>query len=117
MRFKVDENLPAEVAELLQRAGFEAHTVVEQAHRGAADTTIASICQQEQRTLITLDLDFADLRVYPPEDYFGLIVLRLKQQDRSHVLDVVKHLIPLLPSEPVEGHLWIVSETEVRIRG
>lgn len=32
MRFKVDENLPVEAAEVLRQAGHEAATVLEQQH-------------------------------------------------------------------------------------
>jgi predicted nuclease of predicted toxin-antitoxin system len=43
MQFKVDENLPSEVAELLRRAGYDAITVVDQ-HLGCeADAGIASV--------------------------------------------------------------------------
>ena len=71
MRFKVDENLPVEVAQMLRAAGHEAATVFDQHLGGSADSLIASICQQEERTLVTLDLDFADIRAYPPADYAG----------------------------------------------
>jgi predicted nuclease of predicted toxin-antitoxin system len=44
MRFKVDENLPIEVAELLQQANHDALTILEQQLGGHADFNIASIC-------------------------------------------------------------------------
>ena len=39
---------------------------------------------------ITVDPDLADLRVYPPEDYSGIIVLRLNRQDKRHVLEIIE---------------------------
>jgi predicted nuclease of predicted toxin-antitoxin system len=62
MRFKVDENLPMEVPQLLREAGHEATTVLDQHLGGVDDLTIASICQQEGRALVTLDLDFSDMQ-------------------------------------------------------
>ena len=62
MRFKVDENLPMEVAQLLREAGHEATTVLDQHLGGVDDLTIASICQQEGPALVTLDLDFSDMQ-------------------------------------------------------
>jgi predicted nuclease of predicted toxin-antitoxin system len=117
MRFKVDENLPIEVAEALRQAGHDAATVLEQQFGGSADARLATLCQRESRTLVTLDMDFADIRNYPPVEYPGLIVLRLSQQDKPHVLNVVARLIPPLGQEPLERQLWIVEETRVRIRG
>ncbi len=117
MDFKIDENLPVEVGDLLRQVGHNAVTVVEQHLEGASDSDIASVCQEEGRALITLDTDFADIRAYPPAQFLGLIVLRLHRQDKPHVLEVIKRLTPLLSSEPLEHLLWIVEETRVRIRG
>ena len=116
MRFKVDENLPVEASAILCDAGHDAVTVVGQEMSGAADAEIGLICQEEGRVLVTLDTDFADIRAYPPEDYAGLIVLRLKWQDKTHVLRTVERLLPLLPVESPQQRLWIVEETHVRIR-
>jgi predicted nuclease of predicted toxin-antitoxin system len=116
MRFKIDENLPVELAELLREEGHEANTVLEEGLGGRADPDIASICQLEDLVLITLDTDFSDIRVYPPEEFSGLIVLRLRQQDKNHVLELIPRLIPMFAAEPLAGRLWIVEEERVRIR-
>jgi predicted nuclease of predicted toxin-antitoxin system len=36
VKFKIDENLPAEAAEILKSAGFDAHTVSDEDLAGAA---------------------------------------------------------------------------------
>ncbi len=76
MRFKVDENLPNEVARLLAEAGHDASTMLEEGIGGAPDEEIACRCLDEQRALITLDVGFEDIRLYPPDKYLGLVVLR-----------------------------------------
>lgn len=116
MKFKVDENLPLEVAELLRKSNHDAVTVLEQHLGGSADSNIAVVCQQEGRTLVTLDMDFADIRAYPPGQYSGIIVLRLERQDKPHVLEVFGHMTQLLSREPIKGHLWVVEERQIRIR-
>jgi len=117
MKFKIDENLSVEVAHLLRTAQYNAFTVPEQHLGGKPDSDIARICQQEERCLITLDQDFADIRTYPPEEYSGLIVLRLNRLDKYYVLNVITKLIKTLGNEPLKGHLWIVEEDRIRIRG
>ena len=57
MKFKTDENLPTEAADLLRSAGHDAVTVGEQRLGGAVDSTVGSVCQREGRVLVTLDLD------------------------------------------------------------
>ncbi len=83
---------------------------------GEDDQDIASVCQYEQRALVTVDTDFADIRTYPPGKFSGLIVLRLKRQDKPQVLKIITRLIPMLSREPLEGCLWIVEENRIRIR-
>jgi predicted nuclease of predicted toxin-antitoxin system len=116
MRFKIDENLPYEVAEVLVRAGHDATTVLEQGLAGERDATVASVCQREKRAPVTLDIDFADIRTYPPDRYPGLIVLRLQRQDKLYVLGVFTRVMEMLAREKLEQHLWIVEDARVRIR-
>ena len=117
MKFKIDENLPLEIAGLLRDKGYQAKTVSDQALNGEIDHKIALVCREEKRVLITLDTDFADIRTYPPENFPGIIVLRLRQQDKVHILEVFKGVIPFLSTEPLEHTLWIVDENRIRIRG
>jgi predicted nuclease of predicted toxin-antitoxin system len=116
MKFKLDENIPVEVSMLLREAGHDALSVLDQGMGGKADEHIIQVCMQEQRALITLDLDFADIKTYPPSNYHGIFVLRVKMQSRSKVLEVVTKLIPYLPSESIEKQLWIVEEDKIRMR-
>ncbi len=81
MKFKVDENLPIEAASIFREQEFEADTVSDEALSGADDESVANRVRTENRILITLDLDFSNIRAYPPEEYAGIIVLRLKKQD------------------------------------
>ena len=76
MRFKIDENLPVDAAESLRDAGHDALTIDDQQMVGDSDPKIAAVCQSEQRAIVTLDLDFSDIRAYPPGEYHGLVVLR-----------------------------------------
>ena len=117
MRFKTDENLHPEVSEWLCDRGHDAVTVWDQDLRGISDEKIAQRCRSERRALVTLDLGFADIRAYPPEDYPGIVVLRLAQHSRNHVLACFPRLLDFLQVEPLEGTLWVVDEQSVRIRG
>lgn len=117
MRFKIDENLPVEVAELLRQHAYDALTVTEQQLNGQPDARIAEICHAEGRALVTLDLDFADIRYYPPDAAAGIIVLRPATQSIASILRLLQRLLPLLAEQPLAGTLWIVDERRVRIRG
>jgi predicted nuclease of predicted toxin-antitoxin system len=115
LAFKVDENLPIEAALLFANAGHDCCTVSDQQMGGATDDRIALACQRVGRALITLDLDFADIRAFPPIDYAGLIVLRLKHLDKHAVMRTIARILTLLDVEPLPGKLWVVDETTARI--
>ncbi len=116
MKFKVDEHLPIELADMLNQAGHDAVTVHDEKLGGAKDEELAPVCQREGRAFLTFDLGFSDIRSYPPSDYPGLVVFRLKSQDKPHVLKVSERLLGVLKTENVEHCLWIVEESRVRIR-
>jgi predicted nuclease of predicted toxin-antitoxin system len=117
VKFKIDENLPLEFVDLLTGAGYAADTIIHENLGGADDSTIAAVCLKEDRILITLDLDFADIRSYPPQAFPGFLVMRPGQQDKLHLIELLRSVLPLLSVEPVQNRLWIVDESGVRIRG
>ena len=49
MNFKIDENLPAEAAEILRGIGFVADTVADENLSGAKDETVATASRSEGR--------------------------------------------------------------------
>ena len=114
--FKVDENLPEDLLALLRRLKHDAHGVHQESLNGKPDETVAKACQREQRCLITLDLDFADVRRYPPREFAGLMVLRCSRQDKAHVLAIAERMLQLLDEQPLAQRLWIVDDATVRIR-
>jgi predicted nuclease of predicted toxin-antitoxin system len=116
LNFKIDENLPAECAALLRGAGFGADTVAEENLAGADDAAIARGVRAEGRVLITLDLDFANIQAYPPATHSGIVVLRLKRQDKHAVLGLVLRIIPALKTRLPAGELWIVELDRIRFR-
>lgn len=116
MRCKLDENLPVEAGDLLSSGGHECHTVFYEQLAGARDASLYERCRREGRVLVTLDLDFADIRAYPPEESPGIIVLRPEEPDRDRVLQLVRQVLPAMDREPVAQSLWIVEESRIRIR-
>jgi predicted nuclease of predicted toxin-antitoxin system len=116
MRFKLDEHLPLEIKDLLGQHKHDAITVAEEGMSGSIDPDVAQVCRNEARALLTLDLDFSDIRAYPPEDYHGFVVFRSAIQSITTLLRLTTRILSLLEQEPLEGHLWIVEDNQVRIR-
>lgn len=116
MKFKLDENLPVELAELFRTHGHDVQTVLDQNLGGASDSALAKVCRQEWRAMVTLDTDFSNIRTYPPKEYSGIVVFRLGSQARDHILEVGARFLLALGSRKLDGRLWIVEETQFRVR-
>ena len=116
MQFKLDENMPASAAPLLRKRGYDVHTVFDEALNGEVDERIAETCQREQRILITLDTDFADIRAYPPKNYAGIVLLRPRRQSEPQILRLLEAMLSVFQAESILGCLWIVEPTGIRIR-
>lgn len=117
LRFKLDENLPGDAKALFEQAGHEAHTVLDESLGGAGDPLVSSAACVEERILVTLDLDFADIRAYPPAEHPGIWVLRPPNQAVASILNAISGALNLAKSEPPQHRLWIVELNRVRIRG
>lgn len=71
LKIKVDEDLPAVIAEMARRAGYDAATVLDQVMNGAKDPVLWKAVQGEERFFITADKGFGDIRDYPPGSLRG----------------------------------------------
>ena len=116
MRFKIDENLPIEVAELLRKTGYDTHTVYDEKIAGGDDDSLLRICTDEERVLVTIDLDFSQVLLYPPSKQKGVVILRYKNQGKTYLLHHFKSLIPHFAENPMEGQFRIVTEKKIRIK-
>jgi len=116
VRAKLDENIPAEGTELLRAAGWACDTVPGEGLGGAEDAKIAAACRAEARVLFTLDLDFSDIRAYPPNEYVGIVVLRPAEPSRRMVLQMLVRVLPVLAAQWADHQLWIVEPDRVRVR-
>ncbi len=116
MKFKIDENLPVDCANILLDSGFDAESVLQENIQGCADPYLMEACKKEKRILVTLDLDFSDIRTYPPGENPGIIILRLNEQSIDTVKTAINNVILAFGKDHPSNKLWIVEETRIRIR-
>lgn len=114
MRFKLDENMPSDLALFLNGIEHDAETVKEEGLSGYADEDLLPIAHQEDRIFLTFDLDFADIREYPPGSHSGIIIFRLHDQRWKVLEKVLKDLIHQIDFELLKGGLAIMDEIRIR---
>ena len=116
MKLKLDENFGTRTQQLFQNAGHEVHTVQEEGLRGTSDQDLYQVCCSEQRCLLTLDLDFADVTRFPPDKTGGVVVIRVPHNPSLSLLEsLVSQFLNLAKQMPVEKKLWIVEVGRVRL--
>lgn len=115
MKLKLDENLDERLADRLCRSGLDVSTVRRQGLGGTSDDALFRRCRQEERALVTLDLDFANPLRFPPKGTAGVIVLRLRRPLLANVRALVDTLTEMLSRSSPRNQLWIVEPGRVRI--
>jgi predicted nuclease of predicted toxin-antitoxin system len=101
---------------LFSAAGHDVQTVFQESLQGASDQQLYEACCAEQRCLVTLDLDFADVLRFPPTHSGGIAVLRLPRNPTLSLLEaLIRQLLHTARTVPLEGRLWIVEVGRIRI--
>jgi predicted nuclease of predicted toxin-antitoxin system len=116
MRIKLDENLPASLADELDKLGHDADTVPGEDLTGKPDPDIWSAAQNGARFLITQDMDFSDIRRFVPGTHHGLLLIRLSEPGR---LALSNRLLNIFASEDVGS--WakcfvVATDRKIRVR-
>jgi predicted nuclease of predicted toxin-antitoxin system len=99
------------VAQALRAAGHDVATVHQQELAGWPDADIAAAVKAESRCLVTFDLDFADTRRYPPSEFSGMVVLRLRHRTAARQIERITQVVA--GGAQLAGRLWIVEDDRV----
>ncbi|NEQ41300.1 MAG: hypothetical protein F6K40_35915 [Okeania sp. SIO3I5] len=76
MLIKLDENLSITHANFLRNEGYDCERVTDEGLSGEDDQVVWQQVCAEGRFFITLDLDFSDIRRFPPGTHPGILLLR-----------------------------------------
>ena len=87
MRFKMDEHIPLEIKDLLAQHQHDPVTVPDEGMAGSIDPEVAEVCRKESRALLTLDLDFSDIRTYPRKTITALLFFAPRHRALPHLYD------------------------------
>ena len=116
MKFKLDENFGKRTEHVFEEAGHDVQTVRQEALQGSADRHLFDVCAEEQRCLVTLDLDFADVTRFPPANTGGIVVIRIPRNPSLPLLEtMIQKFLSTLEQMPIDRNLWIVEVGRIRI--
>ena len=116
MKYKLDEHLPAEIADDLRQLGYDALTVVEQHLSGATDEELMRVVQAESRIMLTMDKGIANVQRFPPSAFAGIVLFRPHQTGRGAVLQFVRQHLAAVLQQITPGALLVVTDRGIRFR-
>lgn len=116
MKIKLDENIPAVLAQILEILGHDVDTVLDEELVGSTDNQIWDTAQREGRFLITQDLDFSDIRVFKPGQHYGILLIRLRSPGRLALTERIKDLFESENPESWKKCFVVATDRKLRIR-
>ena len=113
---KLDENLPASLASLLEALGHDVHTTEGEGLAGKSDDEIWKTAQNESRFLLTQDLDFSDFRKFVPGTHHGILLVRLHSPQRQTLIARIQEIFATEDINSWPGCFVVATEHKVRVR-
>ena len=113
---KLDENLAQPHMDFLNGVGYSAERVTEEGLSGADDAVVWQRAVAEGRFFLTLDLDFADVRRFPPGSHPGILLLRPRNRSRDAVLEILQRVVQEQPLDTLSGCFVVADINHTRIR-
>lgn len=116
MKVKLDENMPRAMVKLLEEAHHDVSTVTDEALGGASDREVIGKATAESRILLTFDVAFGNIRLYPLGRHAGVVVFRLRDQRWAALEGPARRFVASATLERLSGGLAIVDEYRLRVR-
>ncbi|MCU0726757.1 MAG: DUF5615 family PIN-like protein [Planctomycetes bacterium] len=116
MKLKLDENLSHYLRPALEKGGHAVATVLEEGLRGRPDPEVGRAARDEGRMLLTLDLEFADLRKYAPGTHPGIILFRPRTMGPRFVNRLILEFVRDNDLADFVGCVVVVDPTRIRVR-
>ena len=107
-----DENISGAIIASLTKWGFNVETVAP----STPDPDIAARAKREDRIILTHDSDFANILAYPPEEYPGIVRIRIDPAFNEIVIPALQRVFARFTSpDDFRGKLVIVRKDTFRV--
>jgi predicted nuclease of predicted toxin-antitoxin system len=113
---KLDEHLGKAHLQLLREGSYDADSVLGERLAGSSDEVLWSRVVADGRFLITLDLDFSDVRRFRPGTHPGILLVRARSTSVPAVLRVLRRVLAERPLGELRGCLAVADELSTRVR-
>ena len=116
IRFLVDMNLPAETVTNLQQHGWDVLRVSQVLPMDAPDSEILEFARQQNRVIITQDLDFSSMLALGGYEKPSLITFRLSVPDSETITRKLLDIMPHIEDRLAGGCAVTIDDRRTRVR-
>ncbi|MCA6528321.1 MAG: DUF5615 family PIN-like protein [Pseudanabaena sp. M135S2SP2A07QC] len=116
MKFLGDMGISPRTIALLRKQGYDAIHLIEENLEKMTDPNISEKARQEERILLTVDLDFAQLLANSGESLPSVILFRLGNVSREVVNRNLLAIINDYATELTNGVIISVRDVSIRLR-
>jgi len=116
MKLKLDENLSRHLKPVLIGLGHDVLTAADENLLSHPDTELAQAAKEDQRMLMTLDVEFADLRKYPPGAHPSVILFRPLSLSPLSVNAFITDFVRRTDPDKLDACVAVVDPVNVRVR-
>jgi len=116
MNFLTDECVYNITTQLLRSWRHDVLTTQEVGLAGKPDENILAYAVEHKRILLTIDMDFSNIRRFPPANHTGIIVLKIRPRIVEKVHQVLAQVLRDIDMEKLGKSLVIIDQSKYRIR-
>ncbi len=116
MRFLIDMPLSPKIAVFLNSLGHEAVHLFPLGKKRATDEEIVQMAQQENRIILSTDLDFGAILAHSLKVIPGVILFRVEYASTEKISRLLKELFARFKQENLINVIVVVEETRIRVR-
>jgi predicted nuclease of predicted toxin-antitoxin system len=116
IRLLADMNISPQTVAFLRQRGWDIIRIPEVLPATASDREILEFARQQERVIVTQDLDFSTLLALSGYNQPSLITLRLMVSDPETVNQKLIEILPGIEEALKEGSAVVIDDVAVRIR-
>ena len=116
MKFLVDMPISPKTCEYLTKKGFDAVHLYHLDKSRAADTEVIELAKQENRIIITMDLDFPFILAHSHEKVPGVILVRMNYATVERINEHLAYLLKAVSREEIENSVVVLEDNNIRFR-
>lgn len=116
MSVVIDHCVPRKFLRLVQSWGYDASTITQHISSDSPDSAVIALAQQLDAVLLTVDMDFANILHYPPENYGGIIVMRYELSEEPSLITTLQNVFNDLYRDELRSAIVVVEPKRYRVR-